>query len=52
MLYWYQATSSVIGITGTSDSMTFSNWLTIWCCSAVLVVPAYSLKSLSVAGLE
>jgi hypothetical protein len=49
--YWNQLTCSVTGITGTSFSMIAWSWLTIECCSDVLVVVAYSLISLSAAGL-
>ncbi len=51
MSYWNQSTASVIGMTGTSDSMTFSSWSTIDCWVAWLVVWAYWLISASVCGL-
>ena len=51
MSYWYQSTSSVMGMTGTSLSITCSSWSTMLCCVAMDVVAAYASMSLSVLGV-
>src|SRR6476620_4161255 len=52
VLYWYQSTPSVTGMTGTSLTITASSCFTIECCSALEVVPPYWSISLSTAGFS
>src|SRR5581483_1649769 len=51
VLYWYQSTLSVIGMTGTSFTITCSSFRTMACWIAELVVAPYCSMSLSTAGL-
>src|SRR5215468_2410876 len=52
VLYWYQSTPSVTGITGMSLTMMAWSRLTIWCCVAESLVAAYCSISLSACGFE
>ena len=52
VLYWYQSTPSVTGITGISFTITASSCLTIWCCFAESVVAAYCSIRASTCGFS
>src|SRR5580765_307039 len=52
VLYWYQSTPSVTGITGMSFTIAASSCLTILCCVAESLVAAYCSISLSAWGFE
>src|SRR5947207_14845385 len=52
VLYWYQSTASVTGITGTSLTIAASSCLTIWCCFAESAVAAYCSISASTFGFS
>src|SRR3954453_7952314 len=52
VLYWYQSTASVTGITGISLTITASSCLTILCWVALSVVAPYWSIRASTFGLE
>src|SRR3954453_14804296 len=52
VLYWYQSTASVIGITGISFTITASSCRTMSCCLAEAAVAVYSSISWSPFGFS